>query len=713
MMQANVVAEKQTGPESWPLGVVGALIAGLVLGCYWPALHGGMLWDDAAHVTTPELRSWEGLGRIWTDLAATQQFYPVLHSVFWLEHRLWGDATLGYHLANGAQHALAAGLLVCLLRRLRVPGAAWAGLIFAVHPVCVESVAWISEQKNTLSLVFYLLAALAYLRFDERRGQAASGWRYAGATFLFGVALLTKTVTASLPAALLVVAWWQRGKLTWRRDVRPLVPWFVAALAAGVLTAWVERKLIGAEGAPFELTWVQRGLLAGRVVWFYVGKLAWPVELMFIYPRWDAAGATWLWSGWLAAVLAVTAGAWRWRGKSRGPLAAWLLFVGSLFPVLGFFNVFPFLYAYVADHFQYLASLGMIAGVTATVVTWGGLGSRGGQVAGGLVIVTLAGLSHVQSRMYADVRTLYRTTIAKNPECWMAHNNLGAELLDLSSPAAVAEAAGHFEAALRIKPDHATAHYNLGNALAAMPGRLNDAITHYEEALRLKPNNAEQHNNLGNALVRVPGRINEAIAHYETALRLKPNAPESHNNLGNAFFKIRGREREAAAQYEAVLRLRPDHAVAHNNLGSALENLPGRLDEAIVHYRAAGRAKPDYAEAFYNLGNALMKAEGRTEAAIVAYQEAARIRPDYAEAHNNLGGAWSNVVGRLGDAIAEHEFALRLKPDYAEAHYNLAVALLRTPGRGREAKAHLEAFLRLWPDKAQAREIVGALPEVR
>ena len=187
--------------------------------------------------------------------------------------------------------------------------------------------------------------------------------------------------------------------------------------------------MIGAEGAPFELTFMQRGLLAGRVIWFYVGKLVWPAELMFIYPRWNVAEATWLWSGWLAAVLAVTAGAWWWRAKSRGPLAAWLLFVGSLFPVLGFFNVFPFLYSYVADHFQYLASLGLIAGVTAGAVTWSG-GSRWWPVAGGLVVVMLAGLSHGQSRMYADGRTLYRTTIAKNPECWMAHNNLGAELLD-------------------------------------------------------------------------------------------------------------------------------------------------------------------------------------------------------------------------------------------------------------------------------------------
>jgi hypothetical protein len=143
-----------------------ALILVLAFGCYWPALHGGLVWDDLAHVTKPELRSLAGLCRIWTDLHATQQYYPLLHSAFWLEHRLWGDATLGYHLVNVCLHALAAGLVVLVLQRLKVAGARLVGIIFAVHPVCVESVAWISEQKNTLSLVFYLLAAIAYLRFD-------------------------------------------------------------------------------------------------------------------------------------------------------------------------------------------------------------------------------------------------------------------------------------------------------------------------------------------------------------------------------------------------------------------------------------------------------------------------------------------------------------------------------------------------------------------
>src|SRR5271157_527348 len=192
-----------------------ALILGLTLACYWPALRGELVWDDDAHVTRPEIRSVAGLWQIWSDLHATQQYYPLLHSAFWIEHRLWGDAPLGYHLINVLLHAAAACLLVLILRRLRVAGAWLAGLLFAVHPVCVESVAWISEQKNTLSLVFYLLAALAYLRFDRGRRRK---W-YALALGLFVLALLSKSVTAMLPGALLLVLFWRRGRLSWRRDV--------------------------------------------------------------------------------------------------------------------------------------------------------------------------------------------------------------------------------------------------------------------------------------------------------------------------------------------------------------------------------------------------------------------------------------------------------------------------------------------------------------
>ena len=331
-----------------------------------------------------------------------------------------------------------------ILRRLAVPGAWLAALLFALHPVCVESVAWIAEQKNTLSAVLYFCAALAYLRFDaDRRGRG-----YALATGLFLLALLTKTVTATLPAALLVVFWWKRGRLSWRRDVAPLAPWFALAGAAGWVTAWFERTRIGAQGADFALTLVQRCLLAGRVIWFYLGKLFWPADLIFIYPRWTVdASQAWQWLFPLGA-LALLAGLW--LGRRRGAVAGLLFFVGTLFPALGFINVFPFTFSFVADHFQYLACAGILALVSAGLVSlmsrlpvW----SRRMLVA--LLLAALGILTWRQSTMYRDISTLYETTLARNPSCWLAHNNLAKVLANAGR---VAEAIPHLEQALRLRP---------------------------------------------------------------------------------------------------------------------------------------------------------------------------------------------------------------------------------------------------------------------
>ncbi|MEN6605303.1 MAG: glycosyltransferase family 39 protein, partial [Bryobacteraceae bacterium] len=230
-----------------------ALVLCVVLFAYWPSLQGGFLWDDDAHVPAPEMRSLHSLYSIWFDVGATQQYYPLLHSAFWLEHRLWGDAVLGYHLVNVLLHAVAACLLIAILRKLAVPGAWLTGFVFALHPVCVEAVAWISEQKSTLSAVFYLAAALVYLRFDETRRRR---W-YFFALVLFITAMLSKTVTCTLPAALLLVFWWRRGRIEWKRDALPLLPWFAVGIGGGLFTARVERLYIGAEGSDYALTFLQ------------------------------------------------------------------------------------------------------------------------------------------------------------------------------------------------------------------------------------------------------------------------------------------------------------------------------------------------------------------------------------------------------------------------------------------------------------------------
>ena len=320
--------------------LLATLLFCLTLIAYWPALAGGLLWDDDRHVTLPALRSLHGLWRIWFDLGATPQYYPLLHSVFWIEHGLWGDSTVGYHLVNVVLHVTAALLLVALLRKLGLEAAAWlAGFIFALHPIAVEAVAWISEQKSTLSAVFYLGSALTYICFDQTRKRS----RYFVALALFVMALFSKSVTATLPAALLLILWWQRGEIAWNRDVIPLLPWFAIGAPRGLFTAWVERTYIGAQGPDYALTWLDRTLLAGRVIWFYLSKLIFPVDLMFFYPHWTIDAALW----WqylftLPEYSPIASPAFPgWRGSNRGRSQPHLFFIGTLFPVLGFSQRLP------------------------------------------------------------------------------------------------------------------------------------------------------------------------------------------------------------------------------------------------------------------------------------------------------------------------------------------------------------------------------------
>ncbi len=637
---------KTTTPSGGRAAGEWAVVAFAALAAYAPALRGGFVWDDDAHVTKAALRSVHGLWRIWFSLGATQQYYPVLHSAFWVEHRLWGDFAFPYHLLNILLHATAAWLLAIVLRRLArgADGAGTggcldapllAGLLFALHPVCVESVAWISEQKNTLSAVFYLLAALGYLHWEERRSGFA---RYFLALALFVAALLSKSVTATLPAALLVVIWWRRGSLSWRRDVYPLLPFLAAGAAAGLFTAWVERRYIGAQGAAFELGGIQRCLLAGHAIGFYLGKLLWPSNLMFVYPRWNLDAGEWAAYLYPLGAIALLAGLWSIRGRRRGPLAAALFFAGTLFPALGFFNVYPFVFSYVADHFQYLASMGVFA---LAAGAWQAFARHQARRAGDsrpesysllitnycfpiLVLLLLASLTWRACYAYRDVETLYRTSIRANPDSWMPR-------------------------------------YNLGVVLAR------------------------------------EGRIPEAIASYERAATLDPDRAEIRVDLGTAYARA-GRVPEAIAQFQAAVRLRPDFADAHLNLGAALRQA-GRLDEGIAQCVEALRINGDYPEANFNLGVMYQEA-GRLPEAIAQFGRALKDRPDFSEAGRHLAAALGQdgvalaQLGRLAEARSELEEAARLLPGDMQAHYNLGL-VLRAMGREADARLQFEESERL------------------
>jgi tetratricopeptide (TPR) repeat protein len=513
------------------------ILAGVTMLAYQPAWHGGLLWDDTANIATPELRSLDGLRRIWFEPRTTQQYYPLLYSSSWLQERFLADSPTGYHLVNLLLHIGCVVLVLKILRFLRVPGAELATIIFALHPVNAETVAWITERKNTLSGVFALAATLWYLKFDEGRSRRS----YALALGLFLLGLLSKTAIVTLPLALLVIFWWKRGAISWRRDVVPLIPFFFLSALAGLMTRWVEYGNIAYRARTLDFSLVDRCLIAGRAFWFQLGKVLWPANLMFIYPRWEINAAVWWQYLFPLAVLGLLGILWSLRRWSRAPLAGVLIYIFLLLPTLGFLNQYFFIYSFVSDHWQYLACLGIITPCAGGIVLLAGQFKRWKDWLEPGITLLLGGALFLctsqQSRMYTDIETLYRTTIARNPACWMAQVNLGNILYQAKR---IPEAMDLFNQAMRVKPP--VAYYSLGNALL-QTGRTSEAIDKYKQALRINPDFAEAHNNLGGALFST-GRNSEAINEYEQALRIDPDYAHAHSNLGAALVQT-GRASEA------------------------------------------------------------------------------------------------------------------------------------------------------------------------
>ena len=667
---AGDVPRTHLGPIPWTSRewACAAFIVAAVFAAYQPVWHAGFVWDDDAHLMRPDMRSLHGLWRIWADPSATQQYYPVLYTAFWIEHHLWGDAATWYHVANIALHCAAVCLLLRVLTRLSVPGACLGAALFALHPVNVETVAWVSEQKNTLSAVFYFAAALAYLRFDSSR---VPRW-HAAALLLFFLALLSKSVTATLPAAILVLVWWRRGSISPKRDIAPLLPFLALGAAMGAVTAHLERTHVGASGAAFELSPASRILVAGRALWFYLGKLAWPSGLTFIYPRWiidPSSAAQWLYpAGAVVLVLLL----WILRRRTRSPLAAALLFAGTLFPALGFVNLFPFLYSYVADHFQYLAMVAVVAGVAAAATLGMKRLTRAplalARVICGTVVAVLGLLTWRQCHAYEDTETLWRATIGNNPGCWMAYNNLAVEYLKDDR---LDDAAANVAAGLRLKPDNPAAHATLGETLARQ-GHPQAALEEFKRALELDPYNAPAQTNLADTLLQL-GRTDEAMAHFNAALEVAPESAKAMSGLGEAYLRA-GNAEEAIAELGRSLAADPGDASVHANLGTALM-MKDRVDQATVQYEIAVGLDPRLLVAQYNLGNALIQS-GNFKSAADHLVIALAISPDFGPAHSSLGLALLRL-GKTDDAVTHLRRALELDPKDTRAQSYLAGAGIR------------------------------------
>jgi tetratricopeptide (TPR) repeat protein len=565
------------------------LAAALVLAvfaAYAPALRAGFVWDDDDYVTNnPLLREPDGLRRIWLSFDQPSQYFPLTYTSFRLEYALFGLDPRGYHAVNVALHAANALGVGALLARLGVPGAAFAAALFALHPVHVESVAWVTERKNTLSLFFSLLSLLAWTRFAAPGARPSRG-AYAASLGAFALALCAKTTACTLPAAQLAILW-LRGTLA-RRRVAAILPFLALGLVMGLVTVFWERAHQGTRGERFELSLAESALVAGRALWFYLGKLAWPADLAFSYPKFAVDPADPLqWAAPLSFA-ALLAALWLARGHvGRGPFAALAFFAATLAPLLGFVPLFTFLYTYVADHYQYVASIGplaLAAGAAARALARASSAARRAGLATGLALLAgLGALTHRQARAYHDAETLWRDVLAKNPGSWMAHANLGRELLRQDRPA---EAAAAYQAALAVRGDMARAHQGLAVALLAL-GRRGEAVAHFEEALAVDPRFVAAHERLGSLRLE-EGDAEAALRHFEAIVQAVPDAARSHVLLARALVRA-GRADEARARFREALVRDPRDAPALRGLACA-----GAPAEAVrLAARAAAGARPD------------------------------------------------------------------------------------------------------------------------
>jgi len=546
----------------------GLLLAAITIIAYLPALRGGFIWDDDAYVTkNAMLTAPDGLRQIWFSAHRQSQYFPLTYTTLRFERGLWGLNPQGYHAVNVLFHALNALVLWLLLRRWSVPGAWLAAAIFALHPVQVETVAWITELKNVQSTLFYLLAVWAWVKFAGK--PTAPPWRfYWLALFFHALALLSKTTACTLPAALLLVLWWRGEAIGWRRMVQ-VVPFLLLGVAMGLVSVWWEGHLGNyVADAGVRLGLVDKALIATRAVWFYAAKVFWPVNLAFSYPRWEIDARAPLQYLGLAGCVALALVLW-WRRQTlgRGITAGVIFFVAALSPLLGFIPLYTFRFSFVADHYQYLACAGLIIPFAA-LISSRLIGRRdrrtiGLCLAGGL-LVALGLLTWKRAHIHADERRLWQDTLAKNPTSWMAHCNLAYSFLHEGQ---TGEAIRQFQEALRLKPDDAEVRNNLANAFARA-GRNDEAIGQYQEALRLNPDHATAHYNLGLTLLS-KGRLDEAIHRLQAATRLKPDDPMMHNNLGAALLK-KGQIAEAIRQFQEALRLKPDYPDARKNLDAVL-----------------------------------------------------------------------------------------------------------------------------------------------
>ncbi len=726
----------------WSIAAGTALLVLVTCAAYWPGMTGGFILDDDLLLQNDLVRDPQhGLYRMWIPKSVQKlvghevpgedpiDYWPLSNSSLWLEWRLWDENPRGYHVTNLLIH-LAVSLLVWrALRQLAVPGAYLGAFLFAVHPVNVDSVIWISQRKTIMAMLFFLLSVIGYDRFDSGtrwpgRDAWASPW-YWFSWLAFMAAMLSKGSVAPLPAVLLLLVWWKRNWIG-LGDFVATAPFFLVSAGLTVVNILFQDH----GGGPIRIAgFGERLAAAGAVPWFYLGKALLPFDLSFIYPLWKVSPQDPLWWAPLVGCFLVTGLLWWGRRLPwvRALLVAWLFFCLMLVPVMGFTDVSYMNWSLVADHYQYISLAAVTAVVAAGCYRFGKspVGPRrvAASVMAGVLVAVLAALTWCQSRLYRDPITLYRSAIEQNPACWQAHYNLGRlyfaegrlqDTIDASEASlhyapenalpqnnAMAynnigtalfalgkkqEAIDKIRQALALDPKLARAQYNLANMLFET-GQRSEAFEHYAEALAIAPNFDEAHANLGTAL-NESGLPQEAIPHFQTALLIKPDNPEVWCNLGVALLNV-NRPQEAIARFEQALKLRPAFPLAHDNLAKALL-ATGQQQQALEHFQQAIAIDPGFVQGHVDLGLELAKM-GRAPEGLPKIQQAASLQPDDPTIQCALGTVLLDL-DRPAEALVALQKAVEKKRDYIEAQWNLAGAYAKL-GRYGESLATAEKTL--------------------
>ena len=686
--QARPAARPPAPPDArsrrrdWaPLLALGLLTAAV----YFPAVRAGFIWDDILVKTMIKSASdLSGLWQIWFDPSnpnlqegtlGEAHYWPILYTTFWIEHRIWGFAPAGYHVVNILLHFANAALLWRLLVRLAVPGAWLAAAVFAVHPVHTESVAWVIARKDLLSGLFYLWAALAWFRFTERPGLR----RYLAVAALFVAGALCKSVVVTLPAALLVFHWWERGRVT-RGDLLRLAPLFCVALVlAAVDMSFYQSR----ESLSLDYSFTERVLIAGRALWFYAGKLLWPAGLAVVYPLWEISVSDPRAWAYPAAAAALPISLWFLRRRTgRGPLAGILFFGVTLSPALGFFDYGYMQFSFVADRYQYLACAGVMAVFAgAAAHGWGRLPGAARKAAPGIaaaLLIALGTATWKQSGIYRDNLTFYSHILSLNPQARGINSNLVSTLLKEER---YEEALSAVRTAIERNQESHELFYNAGLSLSKLGGPIKEVEEYYRKSLEINPDYGKSLVNLADVL-RQRKKYRESLELYRRALGNDPEYAVAHAGMGNLLFEMK-RYKEAARSLERAFSLRTDFSNAsHLRLimlqsqeksgGGGGAKMSESYETLARQWEKALRDNPNSPEALRRLGEVRFSQKRFGEAAEL-FGKLAEIEPANASAHSNLGASLHSM-GRIEEALRSYERALAIDPEMKDALNNARIA---------------------------------------